>query len=234
MPVAAGLERLVAGVNGGDLAGVQRDVATGLRDRGGVSLRADQRCLGPFDFAGEVAHVVGADLQSGPVGGLRHHRELAVEQLPSGVADDPRPEVLQLAAGRGVERHRLHRASGHRRRIVERAQPATHLTGGALGERHRQHLAGRDVPGRHQVGDAAGDRAGLAGPGAGQHAHRPAGGEHRLALLVVEVVDEPLARRAREPLTAWRIILAGRGDKSRQPPRARLGISAASDTLRAI
>ena len=29
-------------------------------------------------------------------------------------------------------------------------------------------------------------------------------------------------------------IMAGRGDKSRQPPRARLGIPAASDTLRAI
>ena len=187
---------LVAVVNGGDLAGVEWDVAAGLRDRGGISLRADQRCLGPFDFAGQVAHVVGAHLQPGPVGGLGHHRELAVEQLPSGVADDPRPEVLQLAAGGGVKRHRLHGFRGHPRLIAaERAQPATHLTGGALGERHRQHLAGRDVPGRHQVGDAAGDRAGLARPGAGQHAHRPAGGQHRLALLVVEVVDEPLARR---------------------------------------
>ena len=74
--------------------------------------------------------------------------------------------------------------------IVERTQPAPHLPGGPLRERHRQHLAGRDVAGRHEVSDAAGDGAGLAGARAGQHAHRAAGGEDGLALLVVEIVDE--------------------------------------------
>ena len=42
-PVAAGLERLVPGVDRGDLACVERDVTPGLRDRGGVVLRTDQR-----------------------------------------------------------------------------------------------------------------------------------------------------------------------------------------------
>ena len=156
-------------------------------------LRADQRRLGPLDFAGEIAHVVGAGLKAGPVGGLRDDRELGVEQLPSGVADDTRPEVRQLAAGRSVERHRLHRRGAHIP-VVERAQPGTHLTGGPRRERHREHLSRRDMPGRHKVGDAAGDGAGLTGACAGQHAHRPARGEDGLALFVVEVVDDARAR----------------------------------------
>jgi hypothetical protein len=46
------------------------------------------------------------------------------------------------------------------------------------------------MSGRYEVGDAAGDGAGLAGAGAGQHAHRPTRGEDGLALFVVEVVDD--------------------------------------------
>ena len=57
--VTTGLERFVTRVDGRDLRGVERDVAADLRDRGGVALGADQRCLRPFDFACEVAHVVG-------------------------------------------------------------------------------------------------------------------------------------------------------------------------------
>ena len=139
MPSRAGLERFVAGVDARHLGRVERDVAAGLGDGGGVVLRADQRRLGPFDLAGQVAHVVGAGVQPGPAGGLGDDGELAVQQLPAGVADHPRPEVLQLAAGRGVERHRLHRAGAGS--VVQRAQPATHFAGCALGERHRQHLA---------------------------------------------------------------------------------------------
>jgi hypothetical protein len=58
--VTASLEGLISGVDGCDLRGVERDVAAGLRNRGSVALGADQRCLRPFDFAGEVAHIVGA------------------------------------------------------------------------------------------------------------------------------------------------------------------------------
>ena len=54
----------------------------------------------------------------------------------------------------------------------------------------------RDVSRRDEVGDAAGDGAGLAGPGAGQHAHRPTGGQDGFALFVVEVtVMSSRARR---------------------------------------
>ena len=171
---------------------VERNVTARRGDGGGVGLRTDQRSLGPFDFAGEVTHVVGAGLQPGPIGGLCDDGELGVEKLPSGVADDARPEVGQLAAGRSVKRHRLHRRGANP--VVEGAQPGTHLTGGPLGERHREHLSRRDVPGRHEVGDAAGDGAGLTGARTGEHAHRTARGEDGLALLVVEVVDDARAR----------------------------------------
>ena len=81
--------------------------------------------------------------------------------------------------------------------LSQRAQPAAHLARGALGERHRQYLMRRDVSRRDEVGDAAGDGAGLAGPGAGQHAHRTTGGQDGFALFVVEVTDEFVARRGR-------------------------------------
>ena len=58
--------------------------------------------FGRFEVGDKVADVVGGDLQLGAVGGLGDDGELAVEQLPAGVADHPRPEVLQLAPGRGV------------------------------------------------------------------------------------------------------------------------------------
>ena len=190
--VAASLHRLVPGVHGGDPGGIERDVATDLGDRIRIGLGADQGRLRPLDLAREIAHVVGAGLHRGAVGGLGHHAELAVEQLPAGVTDQPGPEVLQLSAGGGVKRHGLHPAGARPRPgfQVERAQPGAHLPRGARRERHGQHLAGGHVTGGHQVRDAPGDGAGLAGTGAGQHAHRPTGRLHGLALLVVEVVQE--------------------------------------------
>jgi mycoredoxin len=53
----------------------------------------------------------------------------------------------------------------------------------------------RDVSGGHEVRDAPRDRAGFAGPRTGQHAHGPTGGEDGLALFVVEIAEEFVARR---------------------------------------
>ena len=184
--VTAGLQRLISGVDVGHLAGVQRRFPRDVRDGVGISLRGDQRCLRPLDFARKITDVVGGHLQAHPRRGLRHHRELAVEQFPGGLADDTRPEVLKLTAGRGVKRHRLHRTGADT--VVELAQPAAHLTRRPLGERHGEHLPGRDVTGGDEVRDAAGDGAGLAGAGAGQHAQRTAGRQHGLPLLVVEAL----------------------------------------------
>ena len=178
--VAVGFQLFVAGVDGGDLGGVQGDVAGHLGDGGGVALGADERGLGPLDFPGEVADVVGGHLQLGPVGGLGHHGELAVQQLPAGGADHPRPEVLQLAPCCGMEGQSLNAGDVHG------PQPAAHLPRGARGEGHRQHLRGGDVALGHQVPDPVGDGAGLAGARPGQDTHRSPGGQHGVALLLVE------------------------------------------------
>ena len=74
---------------------------------------------------------------------------------------------------------------------------------------------GGDVTGRHQVRDAAGDGAGLAGPGTGQHAHRTARRQHRLALLVVKVADESRRNRCVRASTGMASIMAGRTDNAR-------------------
>ena len=113
--VTVGLEGFITGVDGGHLLGVERDVAADLRHRGDVALRGDQRRLGPLDLTGEVPDVVGADLHAGPIGGLGHHGELAVQQFPGRGADHPRPEVLQLPPRRGVKGERLHRRHRGRR-----------------------------------------------------------------------------------------------------------------------
>jgi len=90
----------------------------------------------------------------------------------------------------GVERHRLHRADAGLRGGAQSPQPRPHFAGRTLGEGHRQHLTRGDVSGRDELGDAVGDRPGLTGPRAGQNADRPAGSQHGLALLVVEVGNQ--------------------------------------------
>lgn len=211
--LTAGLERLIAGVDVGQFGRVQRDVPAGFGHRRRVLLRSDQGCLGPFDLAGHVADVVVAQAQAGVPGRACDHPEFAVQQFPGGVADHPRPEVAQLAAGGGVEGQRLYPADpgGRTRsgRRTQRPQPRPHLPGGALGERHRQHLSGCHMAAGHQLGDPVGDGAGLAGTGAGQHAHRPARCQHGGTLLLVESGDERihgvhLGRRPRRPRTPIR------------------------------
>lgn len=188
--VTAGLEVLVAGVDGRDPRGVERNIATDLGHRGRILLGGDQRGLRPLDLTGEVADVVGAGLHPRPVGGLGHHRELAVEQLPPGVADHAGPEVGQLAPGGGVERQRLHRPDprGVRFGGVDAAQPGAHLAGGPRREGDRQHLTGRHLTSGDEVRDAVSDGAGLPRSRTRQHTHRAAGRQHRLALFVVKTV----------------------------------------------
>jgi hypothetical protein len=69
-------------------------------------------------------------------------------------------------------------------------EPGLHLAGGLVGEGD-----GEDVPGQHpllghQAGDAADDDAGLPGAGAGQHQQRPFAVQHRLALRIVQAVEQ--------------------------------------------
>ena len=84
---------------------------------------------------------------------------------------------------------------GRRRADAERAQPGPHLTGRAGGEGHRQQLTDADGAGAHRVRDAVRDRAGLAGPGAGEDADRPADRPRRLLLLRVQPGQDGLRIR---------------------------------------
>ena len=69
---------------------------------------------------------------------------------------------------------------------AELAEPAAHLSGGAVGEGDGEHAGGLEDPGAYSVGDAVGDGAGLARTGSRQHAHRAVQGGGDLALLGVE------------------------------------------------
>jgi hypothetical protein len=86
------------------------------------------------------------------------------------------------------------------------------------------------MPGRHQLCDAPGDGAGLAGARTRQHAHRPTGRQHSLALLVVEVGRDQFAR-AGEGLDRHAVH---HGSAGRQNPGAFTGMFAGSDTLDAL
>jgi hypothetical protein len=233
--VATRLHCLVAGVDGRHLRGVERNVTSRRGDRCRVTLRADQRCLRPLDLPGEIPDVVGACRYRGPVRGLRHDAELAVEKFPRRVTDHAGPEVLQLPAGRRVERHRLDRAGAHPlgAPLVERTQPAPHLACGARGERHRKHLRWCDVARRHQIGDTPGDRSRLARARACEHAHGPARRLHRLALLIVEIARQTIERPTRQSFDGlrgggrgspgWHGVHLGRAQRQRSSGVARCG-----------
>ncbi|PQM46808.1 hypothetical protein C1Y40_03027 [Mycobacterium talmoniae] len=190
--LTACLERLVPGVQAGDLRGVQRDVAAGGGHRVRVLFGTDQRRLGPLDFAGHVADVVAGQVQAGAVGGAGDGGELAVQQLPAGVPHHPRPEVPQLAARGGVKGQGLHRPDpgAGLRGGVQRAQPAPHLPAARWVNVTASTWSRGDVTGPDELGDAVGDGPGLAGPGPGQHAHRAARRQHGLTLLVVQAGDQ--------------------------------------------
>ena len=68
-----------------------------------IRLRGEQGDLGPLDLGGEVADGGPVELQPQPRGRLGDDRRLVGEDLGSGTPHGLRPEVVQLAKGRGVE-----------------------------------------------------------------------------------------------------------------------------------
>ena len=102
------------------------------------------------------------------------------------------PDQLGVAAqhlGRdrveGAEpRHALDRAAR------QRADPLAHFARGLVGEGDAEDLARPGLLRRDEISEAGGQRGGLAGAGAGQHQHRPLGGQHGLALRRVQAVEE--------------------------------------------
>ncbi len=185
---AVALELLVRPVDLGDLGQVPGGLAArlegGHRVVGGHGL-GDLR---PFDLARDVAQLVAVEPDAAARAGLGHELDLALQQPGHFAAHRLRPEVLELAQGRGVEGAGLDPAR------AQGAQASAHLARGAVGEGDGQHTGRHELPGPDAVGDAVGDRAGLAGTGTRQHAHRPAQGRRDLALLRVEAQEHRVGR----------------------------------------
>ncbi|MDH6496706.1 hypothetical protein M2156_002925 [Streptomyces sp. SAI-149] len=182
------LEVLVGGVELGDLGRRAGGLAAGLRGCEGVVGGHGLGDLGPLDLGGDIPQLAPVEADAAGGGRVGDELDLAVHEPGHGSADGFRPEVLELAQGRRVERTRLD-AHG-----AELAQPPTHLSGGAVGEGDGEHAGGLEDSGPHSVGDAVGDRPGLAGAGARQHAHRPVQGGGHLALLGVEPFEHRVGR----------------------------------------
>ncbi len=134
---------------------------------GRIGVRGVHGDLGPFDLRGHVPHGRPVSGQAHPLGGLREQPRLVVDEPRWGSAHGLRPEVLQLSQRRRVEGARLDA------RGPEGVQALTHLVRGARREGEREGLLGGVHARRDAPRDAVGDRAGLAGPRPGAHAHRP-------------------------------------------------------------
>ncbi len=172
---------LVGGVDRGLVVRAGRGRAARGGRGGRVPVRPQLGDLGPLDLGGRVGDGSGAlEADAGPLGRLADQGGLGVDQLRRPPADDPGPEVVELAQRGRVERGRAHLAR------TQLPEPAAQLAGRAHGEGERQHVRRVHRARRDRVGDPVGDRPGLAGARAGQHADRPAGGERHLALFRVE------------------------------------------------
>ena len=89
-------------------------------------------------------------------------------------------------AGR-VERHHPHRAG---RAADQQLDPLAHLLGGLVGEGDREDLVGPRLAGPQQVGDPVREHAGLARAGAREDQQRPLAVRHRVALGLVQALEE--------------------------------------------
>ena len=184
-PPLAALDVLVGAEDAGHrVAVVAGDRAAPCGRDAGVVVGVDVADLGPLDLGGEVAQQRLVAVEPLAPGGAGEQTDLGVDERRQLAAVHVRPEVAQLAQRRGVEGARLH-APG-----AEHPEPAAHLPRGAGGEGDGQDLGRRVDPGGDAVRDPVRDRAGLAGPGAGQDPHRPAQRLGDPALLRVEGREE--------------------------------------------
>ena len=94
-----------------------------------------------------------------------------------------RAQQTMRQAVKGANPHAAHR------QIEQTLDAPAHLGGGLVGEGHGQNRVRRSILDRRQPGNPVGQHARLAGTGAGQHQQRPFAGRHRLALRVVEAIE---------------------------------------------
>ncbi len=161
-----------------------RGLAVDRLARPDVVVGGDERDLGPLDLGRQVPHRDAVHPDAEPPRRLRDDGRLVLEDARRRPADDLGPEVAELAQRGRVERARLDA------RRAELAQPRAHLARRAGRERHGEH-ARRHVHARADpVRDAVRDRARLARPRAGEHAHGSAQRDRDVALVGVERVED--------------------------------------------
>jgi hypothetical protein len=165
-----------------------RGRAARRRGGAGVFLRPDLGRLGPLDLAGRVGQPRAVQMDPRLLGRLAHQAHLGIDQLRRPTADHPRPEVFQLAQRGRVEGGRPHLCG------AELPEPAAQLARRPDGEGQGQHVRRVHHPDGGGVRDPVRDRAGLAGPGAGQHADRAPRGQGHLALLGIQPGQQRVRR----------------------------------------
>jgi hypothetical protein len=74
--------------------------------------------------------------------------------------------------------------------VQQATDTPAHFPGGLVGERHRHQTHGRDVMNLNQPGDPMDQNPGLSGSGASQNKHVTIFGRNRLALGLVEFLEE--------------------------------------------
>ena len=112
---------------------------------------------------------------------------VGIEDGEIGLEADQLGMAAQDAGADGVEgaepRHALDAGAD------QLADALLHLAGGLVGEGHRQDFGRPGALGGEDMGDAGGQHARLAGAGAGQHQQRALGGQHGVALFLVEALE---------------------------------------------
>ncbi len=93
----------------------------------------------------------------------------------------------QHAMREAVEGADPHRRGGN---AEQRLDAPAHLARRLVGEGHREHRERRQAADLADPGDAVGEHAGLAAAGAGEHQDRAGLGADRLALALVQRIDE--------------------------------------------
>ncbi len=131
---------------------------------------------------GVHAELVHAALDHAPRVGL------VVDREGAGVAEQVGLRAQDPGTG-GVKGHQPHAAGAVSHELLD---PAPHLGRGLVGEGDGQHLGGAHLAAEEQEGDPAREHRGLAAAGAGENQQRTLAVGHRLALGLVQALQQRL------------------------------------------
>jgi hypothetical protein len=157
---------------------------------------ADQARLGPLDLGRDL----GGEERTLAAPARQHRHEeprLAVEQLRH------RPVVVLAAASQLRQRDGVERAGGDLAADAEPCQAIAELARGLARERDREGVSRVDVRVPGLPGDAASQDARLARAGAGEDRQRHGARRDRLALRVIEALEQRVVAHSRTIPTGY-------------------------------